>query len=416
MNLHPICRHIYTFHPTNTFDMKLCMLIFLTTILNSVPSSCKILLNSGLVTSQCYEDSQNMNNQIVDSNQPLRENSNLPQITNNIPHIDFKLCSYVFGTYLCQALFLNGLFFLLTNLSQKMQKELGIDTASILSGRMSGIVTVTVGSYVSYKLSEFLLDVILSLFKAHGVAIKLKGIINPCNTKLACIRVPLLVFYKCSKYLHNQIPLTMGSLDIYVKNKILKRDKEADEVDENVKILVKSKRETKKKLIREFAVISTYSLATFALLGGKLHSFTPSELSHPGAYSVPKLSLEADGYSYATKSQRNIIQILGKKYGCHTCGLISDSERYIADHQPPSGVIKRRLKGKYISFLLRNYIIPIQLVKPKQHFYPQCNKCSLKQSKAVANNKRVSITHYGRLRNYHLCPTAFFVSRFLSKP
>ncbi|EAN34318.1 hypothetical protein TpMuguga_01g01080 [Theileria parva strain Muguga] len=393
--------------------MKLCLSIFFIIFLNSVSSRCKILLNSGLDTSQYCQDSRNMDNQILDSNQSVSGKSNLPQITNTILHIDFKLCSYVFGTYLCQALFLNGMFVLLANLSQRIQNDLGIDTSSILSGRISGVMTVTVGSYVSYKLSEFLLDIILSLFRANAVVSKLKGIINPSNTKLSCINVPLFIFYKCSKYLHNQIPLGMGSLDIYVKNKILNRDKKDDEINGDVQISVKAKKEVKNKLMREFTVISTYSLATFLILGGKLHSFTPSELSHPGAFSIPKLSLEADGYSYATKSQRNIIQILGRKYGCHTCGLISDSERYIADHQPPSGVIKRRLKGKYISFLLRNYLIPIQLVKPKQHFYPQCNKCSLKQSKAVANNKRVSITHYGRLRSYHLCPTTFFVSRVI---
>ncbi|UKK00812.2 hypothetical protein MACK_000886 [Theileria orientalis] len=345
-------------------------------------------------------------------------------VKKNTRHTDIQLCSMVcgrsvdgiieiLGTYCCQALFINALFLILSNIAQWIQKEFNVDTSSFFSAKFYGLLTVTFGSYISYKVSELLVDAFLKVFKDSFLAGRMREVMNPSKSSLACINVPILLLYRCSKYLHNQLPLNLGSLDIHIKNQLLGSDDAKDDVNEDVRISVKSPRPNRGRFKRELAVISGYGLGTFLLLGGSLHSFTPSELSHPGAYAMPKLSLKADGYGYANSFQKRIIQTIGKKYGCHTCGMISDKEKYIADHQPPSGVVKRKLSGKYISFLLRHRLIPIHLVKPEQHFYPQCNKCSIKQAAAVSKNRRESVTHFGRFRTYHLCPTTFFVSRVI---
>lgn len=143
----------------------------------------------------------------------------------------------------------------------------------------------------------------------------------------------------------------------------------------------------------DIIISSLSSVVVFRALGGRFSSVLPSHLLRPGAFArewVPALR----GSQYAGNREKDIIQRLGKRYGCHSCGT-KRVLNYICDHQPPTKfVMQNETNGT--SFL--------------QQFYPQCNKCSLLQGGLLngqgtnlSNSKFVRI-HPLSLRLYH----AFF--------
>ncbi|ORM39610.1 uncharacterized protein BXIN_0248 [Babesia sp. Xinjiang] len=298
--------------------------------------------------------------------------------------VDVPLISSVIGAYVCQAIVVNAIFVALALLSQRLQETLDIDTASLIMGQMAGLVTVTAGGYTAYKLSEYLLE----RFLVRGT--------------ISCGKNLLAVLLSRSK---RSISMPLGAiaaisnatrkLDIYRRmskalTPLMPSGNPTNEAKRAVIGLDGAKASPSQMLTgrrKEAIVIAFYCFATFMLLGGRLQSFTPSNIAHPGAFAVPSASLLAEGYNYANKRQKQIIQEIGKLYGCHTCGRSSGSGKYIADHQPPSGVVKRRLQRSSIKFLLDNHIIPLSLVRPRQYFYPQCPECSAEQAKAVHANR-----------------------------
>lgn len=131
--------------------------------------------------------------------------------------------------------------------------------------------------------------------------------------------------------------------------------------------------------------IATLALVTFKLLGGRFWAISPSSYTNLGSFARASHSLPAR-MGYATPSQRKIIEAVGRKWGCHTCGsrmILSrakDGVRFHADHMPPRSVAYR-LNSKLWRRMLR--------IKVKQRFYPQCMDCSNVQgsilSKATTN-------------------------------
>ena len=103
------------------------------------------------------------------------------------------------------------------------------------------------------------------------------------------------------------------------------------------------------------------------------------------------------------QNQKETIQKLGATYGCHSCGsklylqrmkesmkswikYPTTTKPFISDHQPPSGVLMQ-------SWWNRCQLLLFQSKHFKQALYPQCNKCSLKQSslvKFLADNSSLS--------------------------
>ncbi len=60
-------------------------------------------------------------------------------------------------------------------------------------------------------------------------------------------------------------------------------------------------------------------LIAFKGLGGRFWSISPSSYTHLGSFARRRYSLPATD-AYATKPERSLIQLFGKKTGCHTCG------------------------------------------------------------------------------------------------
>jgi hypothetical protein len=135
------------------------------------------------------------------------------------------------------------------------------------------------------------------------------------------------------------------------------------------------------------------SLVLFRFFGGRGWRLAPSSLRHTGAFAQGP-GLPARGPSYATSAQRETLQALGQRYGCHTCGT-RGSVQYNGDHIPPNFMAKR---GQ------------------QQSFFPQCMDCSNLQGGTMTQGPAPRISHTLRLRLYHLwLPVGPFLTEFLDE-
>jgi len=135
---------------------------------------------------------------------------------------------------------------------------------------------------------------------------------------------------------------------------------------------------------KSLAAFTTISVVHFMLFGN-FKSVLPSHVLHPGAFARKYLYI--GNYDLdVTNSQRKKIQVIGNKYGCHTCGKIyspvfylrrrvlarifpqhvKQRKLYFADHSPPLAVAKASWR-KISSGVL----------------YPQCQHCSNLQASCV---------------------------------
>ena len=134
-------------------------------------------------------------------------------------------------------------------------------------------------------------------------------------------------------------------------------------------------------VFKDLIISGLVSMVVFRALGGRFSMVLPSNLMQPGSFS--RYAIPVNEAPHATKSQKMIIQDLGRKHGCHTCGHRSKLIQYRADHQPPTKLVK---EGR------------------PQWYHPHCKKCSDLQG-AVMNKtgSRVAVvTHPFSLRSYHI--------------
>lgn len=260
--------------------------IFSIILYDFVPSQSKLFTNTASVQTQYLQDSEQSEKSSEGSGSLEPKMAETHTVEKNKVHTDIQLCSMVcgrpidriiaiLGTYCCQALVINALFLVLSNIAQWIQREFNVDTSSLFSGKFYGLLTVTFGSYVSYKVSELLVDAILIAFKDSVLAHRMREVIDPSKSSLACINVPILLLYRCSKYLHNRLPPNLASLDIHIKNQLLGSGGAEDDVNEDLRISLKSPSPNRGRFKRELAVISGYGLGTFLLLGGRYVGFCP---------------------------------------------------------------------------------------------------------------------------------------------
>ena len=137
---------------------------------------------------------------------------------------------------------------------------------------------------------------------------------------------------------------------------------------------------------RDLLLSSVSSVVIFRALGGRFGSVLPSHLLRPGAFAREWIPASR-GMQYANEHEREIIQLLGKQHGCHSCGRRRVSN-FVCDHQPPTKLITESEAGML-----------------SQRFYPQCNRCSQQQGGVLNGNGRLSpkaiCTHPFSLRPYH---------------
>lgn len=152
-------------------------------------------------------------------------------------------------------------------------------------------------------------------------------------------------------------------------------------------------------------VLSTLCGAVvFRALGGRFSSVLPSSLMRPGAFA--REWIPARGVQYATDNQKVLIQELGRKHGCHSCGRRGGSAKFVADHQPPSKLVdKSASTGKAGELGIA------------QRFFPHCGQCASRQGGTLGSktgkalSKLSIVVHPFSLRLYHLfLPVPFGVA------
>lgn len=118
--------------------------------------------------------------------------------------------------------------------------------------------------------------------------------------------------------------------------------------------------------------VCAFGLLAFKGLGGRFWSIAPSNITNLGSFARTIFSIPATE-KYASPSQRQMIERLGRTIGCHTCGSRKifyrgqNGVKFIADHMPPQAVVKQ-MNARWYRRLFG--------IKVKQRFYPQCVTCS----------------------------------------
>ena len=125
----------------------------------------------------------------------------------------------------------------------------------------------------------------------------------------------------------------------------------------------------------------------FTVLGGRFWAISPSSFTHKGSFGRVRASIPC-GQNYATPKQRVMIETMGRKWGCHTCGSkmffksaksasTGKTYRFVGDHMPPKSVAREQNK----MWFRRWGLWP----KVKFRFYPQCVSCSNTQGSILAS-------------------------------
>lgn len=123
----------------------------------------------------------------------------------------------------------------------------------------------------------------------------------------------------------------------------------------------------------------------FRALGGRFLSVLPSNLLKPGSFAREWIPASI---SYAGNAQRSVIQEIGQRQGCHTCGRRRVMQ-FTADHQPPNALIWKLVEsGKGMV---------------SARFYPHCLRCSNRQGGLLSkSSSKYIVTHPFSLRLYHV--------------
>lgn len=175
----------------------------------------------------------------------------------------------------------------------------------------------------------------------------------------------------------------------------------------------KSERRERKEAWMHAGRICILGLLTYkTIFRSRYVSISPSSYTARGSFGPPGIPAPAN-FNYATRLQREKIERIGRRWGCHTCGsrmifsnLRKNVPKFHGDHIPPVSVAKQ-LNDRWYR---RTFGL-----KVSQKFYPQCRDCSNKQggmlSKAIKAGHRnlrsvgggeESYFHGRRLRVGHL--------------
>eukprot|EP01084_Bolivina_argentea_P022664 42126_1 len=120
---------------------------------------------------------------------------------------------------------------------------------------------------------------------------------------------------------------------------------------------------------------------------------TPSDLWCRGSYARYCINKNVYRRHYATEYQKKLIEEYGMKYGCHHCGR----KQFMSSKFKTVTKPMRRFLNKYFSLniSLTEYIadhIPpskvLKLKRKRQVFLPQCRLCCMKQANSVKSKRR----------------------------
>jgi len=164
----------------------------------------------------------------------------------------------------------------------------------------------------------------------------------------------------------------------------------------------RSTRLVKKSKAEDFLLDATLGVACFtALERNFFRTAVPSSILSKGVYARWGGSVLATSEA-ATQGQKKMIQLLGRRHGCHHCGYrpltnFAGRLKYIADHMPPTNQVY--VHGKtWWGKLSKKFLSPIQ-----QQLLPQCRRCCEVQASSARSLVTKPIYHYS-FRSWHLAP------------
>eukprot|EP00877_Chromochloris_zofingiensis_P002503 jgi/Chrzof1/12253/Cz06g27090.t1 len=140
---------------------------------------------------------------------------------------------------------------------------------------------------------------------------------------------------------------------------------------------------------------SVLGIFIFKSMGGRFSSLMPSDLSKPGSLAFESIPAKSDEYAQPS-IKRELVRIF-KRDGCHHCGATKGP--VIGDHMPPNKVVYGKGEDRLAAWLAEQPVIgKVRGVLgmsaiSRQRFYPQCQRCSIKQSAAIKHGKRVLVLH-----------------------
>ena len=138
--------------------------------------------------------------------------------------------------------------------------------------------------------------------------------------------------------------------------------------------------------VRDLIYSAGLGVVVYRVLGGRFTSVLPSHYWGPGAFAREWLPAQVE---YASSIERQLIQEIGSRRGCHSCGNFTS--KYISDHQPPNAILKKQLSpGQDLSSYMS-----------RQRFYPHCESCSKKQGHSLLYGASPLTLHSLHLRPYH---------------
>jgi len=170
----------------------------------------------------------------------------------------------------------------------------------------------------------------------------------------------------------------------YVQNKIKNQFVETSRNIIESSSQLRGRKKDQFKLPMHEIRVCLLGLLAFKSLGGRFWAISPSSYTHLGSFarwSIPCTE------NYADAKQRTMIEQMGRKWGCHTCGskmyfssaksgITGKTYRFAADHMPPKSVAKHMNDQWFRKIGL--------LGKVKFRFYPQCVSCSNTQGSILS--------------------------------
>lgn len=159
------------------------------------------------------------------------------------------------------------------------------------------------------------------------------------------------------------------------------------------------------------------TLFTFMILerGSLFRTVLPSSLLSVGAFAQGQYGGSIMATSAATtEAQRQTIQTLGHRFGCHHCGKHQLFSRlpFIADHMPPTAIVESNILKSFFR------------LQTKQKLWPQCQSCFRLQGPKVKSrvkslmpmlfSQRQPLVFHHQLRLCHF--TYLFVHSFGNDP
>ncbi|GAQ77991.1 hypothetical protein KFL_000060560 [Klebsormidium nitens] len=158
----------------------------------------------------------------------------------------------------------------------------------------------------------------------------------------------------------------------------------------------------------EVLLDAALGILAYKALGGMFKNVNPSDLRYPGSFA--RSSIAANGAQYSTVKQRKDIVSLFRRYGCHHCGRRTGE--CIGDHMPPNKFVwPEGTRSKVVTASQNVFVKALRQVTRRkgpartnsgtlkaaervaQRLFPQCTKCSEKQSVAVKLGRQVLVVH-----------------------